>query len=84
VSLFVEYVYFVNCLVIVCLFISWRLDDKQNKENGSRSQPNTGDADDSTQDEDEDYFEFANQGKPSFESYPNTQFSNLHIYLLPN
>jgi hypothetical protein len=30
-----EYVLLVNCLVIVCVFIFQRLDDKESKENGS-------------------------------------------------
>jgi hypothetical protein len=61
-------VWFVNCLVIVCLFISQRLDDKESKENGSRSPPRNGDGDQSIKDEDEDYFNFAKPGKPSFDS----------------
>jgi hypothetical protein len=52
-------VLFVNCVVIVCLFIFRRLDDKESKENGSRSQPRNGNGDQSIKDEDEDYFEFA-------------------------
>jgi hypothetical protein len=37
------------------------------------------------QEEEEDYpGHLGNEGKPSFESYPNTSISNLHIYLLPN
>jgi hypothetical protein len=74
----------VNCVVIIFLFSFRRLEDNESKENGSQSPPRNGDGDQSTQDEDEDYFDFAKPGKPSFESYPNTQFSNLHIYLLPN
>jgi hypothetical protein len=64
-------VLFVNCVVIVCLLSFQRLDVNGNKENGSRSPPRNGDGDQSTQDEDEDYFDFAKPGKPSFESYPN-------------
>jgi hypothetical protein len=51
-----EYVLFVNCVVIVCLFTFLRLDDNESKENGSRSQPRNGDGDQSIKDEDEDYF----------------------------
>jgi hypothetical protein len=69
VSLLVECVWFVNCLVIVCVFIFPRLDDKESKENGSRSPPRNRDGDQSIKDEDEDYFDFAKPGKPSFESY---------------
>jgi hypothetical protein len=58
--------------MIVCLFISRLLDDKESKENGSRSPPRNGDGNQSSQDEDEDYFDIAKRGKPSFESYPNT------------
>jgi hypothetical protein len=37
------------------------------------------------QEEEEDYLgHFANQGKPSFDSYPNSQISKLHIYLFSN
>jgi hypothetical protein len=61
-----------TCLVIVCLFVSRRLDDNKIKEDGSQSQPSNGDGDYSTQDEDEDYFDIVKPGKPSFESYPNT------------
>jgi hypothetical protein len=59
-------------VVIVCLFSFWWLDDNEGKENGFRSSPRNGDGNQSTQDEDEDYFDFAKPGKPSFESYPNT------------
>jgi hypothetical protein len=58
--------------MIVCLFISQLIDDKESKENGSRSPPRNGDGNQSTQDEDEDYFNIAKRGKPSVESYPNT------------
>jgi hypothetical protein len=53
-------------------FFFQRLDDKESKENGSRSPPRNGNGDQSIKDEDEDYFDFAKPGKPSFESYPNT------------
>jgi hypothetical protein len=65
-------VWFLNCLVIVCLFISRRLDNKESKDNGSRSAPRNGDGDQSIQDKVEDYFDIAKPGKPSFESFPNT------------
>jgi hypothetical protein len=68
----------VNCVVIVCLFDLRRLDDNESKENGSRSPPRNGDGDQSIQDEDEDYFDFANQGKPSFESYSHCLALPLH------
>jgi hypothetical protein len=54
--LIVESVWFVNCLVIVCLFVS-------------RSQPSNGDGDYSIRDEDEELYDIAKPGKPSFESY---------------
>jgi hypothetical protein len=50
------------------VFIFQRLDDKESKENGSRSPPRNGEGDQSTEDEDEDYFDIAKPGKPSFES----------------
>jgi hypothetical protein len=71
-------VLFVNCVVIVCLFAFRRLDDNESKENGSRSPPRNGDGDQSIQDEDEDYFHFANQGKPSFDSYSQYLVLLLH------
>jgi hypothetical protein len=52
------------------VFIFQRLDDKESKENGSRSPPRKGDGDQPIQDEVEDYFDIAKPGKPSFESYP--------------
>jgi hypothetical protein len=68
----------VNGVVIVCLFISQRLDDKESKENGSGSPPRNGDGGQSTQDEDEDYFDFAKPGKPSFDSYSHYLVLILH------
>jgi hypothetical protein len=65
----------VNCVVIVCLFDFRRLDDNESKENGSRSQPRNGDGDQSIKDKDEDYFDFAKPGKPSFD-HTITQFYN--------
>ena len=65
----------VNCVVIVCLFAFQRLDDNESKENGSRSQPRNGDGDQSIKDEDEDYFDIAKPGKPSFD-HTITQFYN--------
>jgi hypothetical protein len=70
VSLSVECVWFVNCLVIVCLFISRWLDDKESKENGSQSPPRNGDGDQPIQDEVEDSFDIAKLAKPPFETYP--------------
>jgi hypothetical protein len=49
----------VNCVVIVCLFDFWRLDDNESKENGSRSQPSNGDGDYTTRDEDEESYDIA-------------------------
>ena len=69
---------FVNCVVIVCLFTFLRLDDNESKENGSRSQPRNGDGDQSIKDEDEDYFDFAKPGKPSFDSYSKCLVLLLH------
>ena len=69
---------FVNGVVIVCLFAFQRLDDNESKENGSRSQPRNGDGDQSIQDEDEDYFDFAKPGKLSFESYSKCLVLLLH------
>jgi hypothetical protein len=83
VSLSVECVWFVNWLVIVCLFISRWLGDKESKENGYRSPPRNGDGDQSTQDEDEDYFDFVKPGKPSFESYLNTQLTRVNSAKCP-
>jgi hypothetical protein len=52
-----------------CMYLFFqRLDDNESKENGSRSQPRNGDGDQSTEDEDEDYFDIAKPGKPSLES----------------
>jgi hypothetical protein len=68
----------VNCVVIVCLFVSRRLEDNESKENGSRSQPGNGDGDQSIKDEDEDYFDFAQPGKPSFD-HTITQFYNACV-----
>jgi hypothetical protein len=67
------YVLSVVCtsLVIVCLFVSQRLDDNESKEYGSQSHPKHGYGDYSTQDEDEDQYDIAKEGKPSFDSYPN-------------
>jgi hypothetical protein len=65
-----EYVLFVNYVVIVCLFTFLRLDDNESKKNGSQSQPRNGDGDYTRRDEDEDYYDMAQLGKPSFESYP--------------
>ena len=70
--------WFVKCLVIVCIYFFQRLDDKESKENGSRSPPRNGDGDQSTRDEDEDYFDFAKQVKPSFESYSKCLVLLLH------
>ena len=67
-----------NCVVIVCLFDLRRLDDNESKENGSRSPPRNGDGDQSIKDEDEDYFDFAKPGKPSFESYSKCLVLLLH------
>jgi hypothetical protein len=61
---------FVNCVLIVCLFTFLRLDINESKENGSRSQPRNGDGDYTRRDEDENYYDIAQPGKPSFESYP--------------
>ena len=70
---------FVNCVVIVCLFASQRLDDNESKENGSRSQPGNGDGDYTTRDEgEEDYFDIAKPGKPSFESCSKCLVLLLH------
>jgi hypothetical protein len=66
----------VNCVVIVCLFDFRQLDNNESKENGSRSQPSNGDGDYKTRDEDEECYDISKQCKPSFESYPNTYFSN--------
>jgi hypothetical protein len=74
-------VLFVNFVVIVCLFISQRLDDKESKENGPRSPPRNGEGDPSIKDEDEDYFEFAKPGKPSFHSYSQMPSFNIAFYL---
>jgi hypothetical protein len=57
----------------LCVFIFRRLDEKESKENGSRSPPRNGDGDQST--EDEDYFDVAKPGKPSFD-HTITQFYN--------
>jgi hypothetical protein len=48
-------------------------------KNGSRSQPSNGDGDYPTQDEDEDYFDIAKPGKPSFESYPIPIFQIAYL-----
>jgi hypothetical protein len=61
--------------MIVCLFTFLRLDDNESKENGSWSQPSNGDGDYPTRDEDEEAYDFANQGKPSFD-HTITQFYN--------
>jgi hypothetical protein len=68
-------VLFVNCVVIVCLFTFLRLDDNKSKENGSRSQPSHGDGDYTTRDEDEEAYDIAKPGKPSFD-HTITQFYN--------
>ena len=62
-----------------CMYLLFRrLDDKESKENGSRSPPRNGDGDQSIKDEDEDYFDFAKPGKPSFESYSKCLVLLLH------
>jgi hypothetical protein len=70
-----EYVLFVNCVVIVYLFDFRWLDDNESKENGSRSQPSNGDRDYTTRDEDEESYDIAKPGKPSF-YHTITQFYN--------
>jgi hypothetical protein len=60
----------VSGVVIVCLFTFLRLDVNESKENGSRSQPRNGDGNYTSGDEDEDCYDIAQPGKPSFESYP--------------
>jgi hypothetical protein len=74
-----KFVLRVNCVVIVCLFDFRRLDDNESKENGSRSQPGNGDGDYTTRDEDEeDYFDIAKRGKPSFD-HTITQLYNAYL-----
>jgi hypothetical protein len=72
-------VLFVNCVVIVCLFTFLRLDDNESKENGPRSQPRNGDGDYTSQDEDEDCYDIAQPGKPSFEPYPIPSFQSEYL-----
>jgi hypothetical protein len=62
-------------MVIVCLFVSKRLDDSEIKEGGSQSQPSNDGGDYST--EDEECFDIA---KPSFDHIITQLY--LHIYLL--
>jgi hypothetical protein len=69
-----KYVLFVNCVVIVCLFTFLRLDVNESRENGSRSQPRNGEGDYTSRDEDEDYYNIAQPGKPSLESYQLPSF----------
>jgi hypothetical protein len=71
-------VLFVNCVVIVCLFTFLRLDDNESKENGSRSQQSNGDGDYTTRDEDEEAYDLAKPGKPSFD-HTLTQFYNAGL-----
>jgi hypothetical protein len=59
----------VNGFLVVCLFVTRRLDSNESKEDGDYS----------TKDEDEECFDIARPGKPSFKSYPIPVF--MHIYM---
>jgi hypothetical protein len=60
-------VLFVNYVVIVCLFVSRRLDNYESKEDESRSQPRNEYGDYSTQVENEDFYKIAKPDKPSLD-----------------